>query len=869
MSNIRKFGLQQWRFVVLSLAIFGLVAAVIPLSQSVRDHLELLESSPNGGSQWTLTQLNVEQARLQQALLLAMRSPDADLAPLRRRFDLYYSRSETVTSMRSSKYLTPDAQLIALLDSLQAQTIELATIIDQPDKELRYDLPILYAQIEAQDTFLQELSSKTTKIFAKTSDDHRAQLSKLLIQILVIALLLAVSFISVVVLLYRSVREARATQVTLTNVTARLQSTIGASLDAVIVSDQNGVLLDYNGAAEHVFGYSRDEVLGKQALHYLIPESNRSIMRSEIRQHLETGESPLVGKGLLQLNGLKKGGEVIPIEVSIAPAVDGDQTIFISFVRDISEREAIKENILRSRDEALKMAKAKSDFITIMSHEMRTPLNGVISAHEVLSSTTLTPYQNKFFSIARSSAAHLLSHVNDVLDIASLDASETAPRKDRFSPLEAIEEIMENAQSLARARGNSLGADFTGADAGFYIGDKRRFRSILINLLGNAIKFTQNGHIQIDFGTFLQDDETVCFEVHVTDNGLGIPKDKLEDIFNDFVRLNTGYDRDADGTGLGLSITRRMVQTMSGEMGVESEVGVGSTFWVKLPFVNCPSPETNLGEPAFNAPPSVGNRSQGIRALLVEDNAINRTLMLEFLEDVGLEVQTAENGQTGVEAANATKFDYIFMDISMPVLDGIAATKMLRGNMKGASADAKIIGFTAHSSQESRDDCLAAGMYDVLVKPVSRAGILSVLGFKPVAKTEAPTLAGELLDIQQIESIRDILGPERFAKTCARFRSEMKKGFQDLIQDLSNQPPASQPKDLVIQIHRLAGLSASMGASALHAKLAAAQSVAETDNIDALREELNAAAICLELTLGAEVYDEAVTANAAPRERPR
>lgn len=857
MRNIRKFGIQQWRFVVLSLAIIGLVMTLITMGRSVREHLHMLESAPHDNLQWSLSQLDVEYARLLQAVVVAMQSPDEDLAPLRRRFDLYYSRSEIVVSIRGSMHLAPDIALWSLLDMLQTRTNALAKMVDQSDENLRRDLPALLKETQEWEPFLQTLSSHTIQIFAKASDDLRAELSALLIRIAVVAFLLAISFIAVVVLLYRSVREAKATQATLADVTARLQSTIGASLDAVIVSDEKGFLLDYNGAAEQVFGYTRNEVLGKQALQYLIPESNRPIMRSEIRLHLETGESPLVGKGLLQLNGLKKGGEIIPIEVSIAPAQDGDQTIFISFVRDISERLAVKESLLRSRDEAFKIAKAKSDFMTVMSHEMRTPLNGVISAHEVLSSTTLTPYQNKFFSIARSSAAHLLGHVNDVLDIASMDAATTAPRKDVFSPLTIIEEVIENAQSLARARGNSISVDCTGADTNSYIGDERRFRRILINLLGNAIKFTQNGHIQIDFGTFPQDDGTVCLELHVTDSGHGIPNDKLEEIFNDFVRLDTGYDRSSDGTGLGLSITRRMVQTMNGEIGVESEVGVGSTFWVSLPLGIYTPSDLNQDDPTAKTAPAKALKSRGIRALLVEDNAINRTLMLEFLEDVGLEVETAENGQQGVEAANASKFDYIFMDISMPVLDGIAATKQLKANKDGMSAGATIIGFTAHSSQKSRDECLAVGMFDVLVKPVGRADILAVLGFKPVLKTAAPAHGDDLVDLQQIESIKDILGDDRFAETCARFHVEMTKGFQILTEDLRKQPPEGQPKDRVVQIHKLAGLSASMGARALHTKLETAQSVAETGDFDTLRDVLEEASICLERTLETEIYGEA------------
>ncbi|WP_380057571.1 ATP-binding protein [Falsihalocynthiibacter sp. SS001] len=843
MKELREGWKRQWRFVALGLIIILLIATLGYMSGIVKSKLDKLEREPHDNLQWTLSQLDVEHTRFAMTARNALRNPYDSLTPLRHRFDLYYSRVDTVAAMRGSEHLPQSDVIDHHMGELQALRTQLANIIDQPESELRDELPQLMKLIEQQRDLVRDLTADAVEWFASASDQRQADFARLLSQVALVAILLGFALLLVVYSLYRLKAETEKSQARLAQVTARLKSTVGASLDAVMVMDENGILLDYDGAAEDIFGYTRDEVLGKNILNYFVPDGDHIPADGNFRAFLEAQIEPVVGQGLVKSIARKQGGDTIPIEISIATVKDHGATMYIAFVRDISDRIAANRKLKRSRDQALAAAEAKSDFIAVMSHEMRTPLNGVVAAHDILAATDLSPHQDQFLKIAQSSATHLLQHVNDVLEISSIDAQFITPQISVTNPYAVISNIIDNAQSLAMENGNTLECDFTGADGRYYCCDERRLRRILLNLLGNALKFTKNGRVQVDFTITPRDETASCLEIHVTDNGRGIPQDKLDEIFEDFVRLDAGYDRDTDGTGLGLSITRRMVGALGGRIGVESEEGVGSTFWVRLPLSNCPQPNESTKVAPSAAPSACAIAKR--RALIVEDNEINRTVMQQFLEELGFDVDTASNGQAGIEMAMASAFDYVFMDVSMPVLDGISATRTLRETTKNASQRAKIVGFTAHSSAESRQECKSAGMDDILIKPVTRASLAEVLAPKHQTLSPANNARQYIIDQQQIDELRSVLGEEQFAANWGRFEAEVRDGIDEI---LSSTPKASANENIA-QVHNLAGLSASMGATRLYKRLQTAQFMAETNNPSALVIALNEAIKDLDRTL--------------------
>jgi PAS domain S-box-containing protein len=862
MHDESEYKSNHWPVIGLGLAMLVLLATLIFLGTSVRKQLDALRTAPHDNIQWTLAQLDVEHSRLALAASLAGRSPDTSLVPLRQRFDLYYSRAQTVSNMQFGPDVVTSNAFYQHLAMLHTQIDALAVFIDQPDPLLRAEIPELQSIIDAQFGLIRKIALNAIKMLSTASDARSASLSKLLFQTVLVSTLLAIVLLMAFVSLQHAKREAERARETLSLVTNRLRSTIGASLDAVLVLDHTGKLLDCNSAAEEVFGYDRGEVLDRNIADFFVPEAQRTNFIAHRDAYLKTGQSSLVNHGLVQLEGRTKTGEAIPIEVSIASVEEEKKSIFIAFVRDISERKAADEAILRSRDEALAAAKSRSDFIAVMSHEMRTPLNGVIAAHDILSTTELTPHQEKFLTIAKISGDHLLQHVNDVLDISSIDANTDKLRKSVFDPISVIQSVLDSNQPLAKTRRNTLTSKLPKEARTCYSGDESRLRRILLNLVGNAIKFTENGSITVEATYSDGSNGDDLLEVRVIDTGRGIPADKLDAIFSDFVRIDAGFDRDTNGTGLGLSITKRMVQALRGEVGVESNLGSGSTFWVRIPLKPCT--ESLPAETSAKTTPAPTDKWSGQVALVVEDNAINRTIMEQFLQEFGFEISTAVNGLDGLRMACNTAYDIIFMDVSMPVMDGLTATRALREAANNASKSARIIGFTAHSNPDSLAQCRAAGMDDVLLKPVKRTTLTAVLeknAPKPTkstkgirtnsrsAKARKPA-ASPLVDTQQINDVRTLLGPDKFREVCAHFQLELRESF-DIIMSANSDASADQQ---VGRIHRTAGLCASMGAIALHRRLQSAQQFAASGDAKSLHSELTRAAAELGPTLQASDY---------------
>ncbi|MDE0588860.1 response regulator [Halocynthiibacter sp. C4] len=826
----------KWHLAGLSVAITVLLGILIYLSFSVRDQLALLRSTPIDNAQWTVSQFEVEFWRLHEAAILANLSSEPDLEELRKRFDLYYSRAAIVAALEAQGRMSYNADAPQIWADILAQADELAKTIDASDETLRNELARLAQTLISTAPHIRDASVDTVAFFASTSDQQRTTLASLLFQVALVAVILMGAFLLVGALLIRARMRSERVQEQLSAAKERLQSTVGAALDAVLVIDHRGDILDFNGGAEKIFGYSRDEVLGKDMARFFIPQEHRAAHRAGIRRYLKTKNSSIIGKGLVELEALRKGGERISVEVSVASVTEEGKPVFISFIRDISDRIAAQKEILNSRDEAIAANKAKSDFIALMSHEMRTPLNGLIAAHEILGATDLSEKQDRFLTIANTSGRHLMAHVNNILDITALDSKTTSQQLSPVDLAATIEDMVENLRPLACSNGNRITARVDGFPYKHLMGDQTCLNRILLNLIGNAIKFTHNGHVQIDLAVSEEQGDQVEIEIHVSDTGRGIPAGQFSRVFDDFVRLDTSLERDTEGTGLGLSISRRMAEAMGGEIGGDSVFGEGSTFWVRLPFTKPTNYDLEqlLGQKVEEASPAApaANLQQNISALIVEDNRINREILIEYLTELGVSTASAENGELGVNLARHTAFDIIFMDISMPVMDGLDATRAIRE--EGASKNSRIIGFTAYSSEENLQRCIDAGLDDFVIKPVSRASVHEALLKKRSAQNRlASQDYHKLINLQQVAELRDILGPEQYKKNAEKFYQEITENLSGLKKTvLSN-----RGKAIANELHNMSGLAASMGAKALHQAL---QNAEETTVDGCIQDTLQA-----------------------------
>jgi two-component system, sensor histidine kinase len=373
----------------------------------------------------------------------------------------------------------------------------------------------------------------------------------------------------------------------------------------------------------------------------------------------------------------------------------------------------------------------------VMSHEMRTPLNGIVGSIELLEDTRLTAAQGRYISAMKTSAGLLLHHVNGVLSMSRAEAGQLDLIATEVEPAGLLHELVESQRHVIEANGNKIICDTSTAPDRIWV-DPHRLRQLILNLVGNANKFTRQGEIRVECDVISNTDQV---EFRVIDNGIGIAEDDIDRIFEEFRTLDTSYSRRAEGTGLGLAISRRLAHAMKGEIGVDSELGEGSLFWVRLP-IGEPTQADRADYRAVKkpAPEASSGPDTPLQILLVEDNEINRLVARDMLLKRGHSVFEAHDGREGVHFANRQKFDVILMDISMPDLDGVAATGMIRA-VEGPNRQTPIIALTAHALKEDTDRFLAAGITDILIKPLTIAALQKALTLtgRPAKDTSSDT----------------------------------------------------------------------------------------------------------------------------------
>ncbi len=490
-----------------------------------------------------------------------------------------------------------------------------------------------------------------------------------------------------------------------------------ATFETVFISDE-GVCVEANEAASEMFGYSNEEFIGIFGTDVIAPES-----KEVVKAHMIAGdEKPY------EAVAVRKDGSRFPAEFRGKMFHYKGRLIRATSVRDLTERKHTEAALSQAKVAAEDANRAKSAFLANMSHELRTPLNGIMGMLQMIESTPLTEKQQEYIESALGASQSLLFVINDILDISKVEAGKLEIVEEEFNLWDILHVVNEVLRQEANRKKVNLHYSINGGVPTLLVGDSARMRQILFNLLGNAVKFTEQGevHAQVDFEPLDGEGDPVKLVFAVSDTGMGIPEEHLQHIFEPFSQVSGGHARRFQGTGLGLAIVKRLVEAMGGEVSVESRLGKGTTFHF---HVLVKTAESSPGEqPSEEEQPAGAHPLPALRILLVEDNALNLKVLQELLQEQGHAAVGAATGREALAAIEKDRFDVVLMDVQLPEMDGVETTRRIRSGQCGVNApDIPIVALTAYAMQGDRERFMEAGMDDYLAKPITVKELKDIL----------------------------------------------------------------------------------------------------------------------------------------------
>lgn len=471
-------------------------------------------------------------------------------------------------------------------------------------------------------------------------------------------------------------------------------------------------ILAVNAMAERLFGYSRAEFL-TMTVGDLLPPEQRAQLEAQVDR---LGQSVVHSERWVNVT---KDGRRLTVEISSHPVDFDGQGARLATINDVTEMILVQDQLQLALAEATEAARVKSSFLATMSHEIRTPMNGIVGMTGLLRATGLTQDQQECVDTIQSSSEALMDIINDILDYSKIESGRMGFERVEFD----LYKMTRDAFALVAASGAQnklkLSLGFDPHLPTRVLGDPGRVRQALLNLLSNAVKFTEAGVVAVHVSVLAEDvGRNPCrVRFEVKDTGIGIPAQTVARLFEPFTQADASTTRRFGGTGLGLAISKNLVEMMGGQIGCESDVGTGSTFWFVLPFTTTdPAPSPNQTAAPKLEPASATNGS-GVRILVVEDNLVNQRVAFHMLRRLGHEVDVASTGREAIEAYHRHRYPVILMDAHMPDLDGYETTRLIR-EIEGSCRQTAIIALTANVMPGDRQRCLDAGMDDYIPKPI-------------------------------------------------------------------------------------------------------------------------------------------------------
>jgi PAS domain S-box-containing protein len=603
------------------------------------------------------------------------------------------------------------------------------------------------------------------------------------------------------------------------------RSLIESNIDALMTTDPSGIITDVNKQMEALTGCTRDELIGAPFKDYFTdPERAEAGIKRVLSEKSVTD---------YELTARARDGKQTVVSYNATTFYDRNRTLkgVFAAARDVTERKRVEAELQQARAVAESASRTKSDFLASMSHEIRTPMNSIMGIADLLAKTALTPEQDKYVQIFRRSGDNLLNLINDILDLSKVEASQLELERTGFSLNDHLEKVVEMVVARANEKGLVLVCEIAPDVPADLVGDPTRLRQVLLNLLGNAIKFTNAGAVSLRVERDLDFTVPTALRFTVSDTGIGIPAEKLGRIFERFTQADSSTTRRFGGSGLGLTICKRLVELMGGRIWVESVVDNGSLFAFAVPFeiwaaANWPVALPVGAGPELPLPP--------LRILLAEDSADNCTIAMAYLEDTPYRVEIAETGAIACEMFVAGHYDLVLMDRQMPVMDGLTATRTIRAWEKANNRPPiPIIALTASALKGDRETCLAAGCTAFLTKPIKQDVLLQAIRehsavLPPSAEEDGPPAP---LSLNQKIAIRI----PAYLRNCRQNVSAMLEGLEK-----------ADFETLTILGHNMSGSGGAFGFQAISDIGAAIEQAAAEADVDASRKWIDELSECLD-----------------------